>query len=113
MSPLDVLSAVLLLGGALLALLGGIGVHRFDDSFARMHAATKPVTLAMLLVVAGAVLQVSETAATTKLLLAGLLQLVTVPLGMQLLGRAAYRSGSSLPRDVAADELAREPDPER
>lgn len=112
MSALDVVAACFLVAGSLLALLGAVGVHRFGSSYARMHAATKPVTLAMVLVVLGAVLQVSEAAAVTKLVLAGVLQLVTVPLGMQLLGRSAYRSGEAQRAQLATDELVEEPAPE-
>lgn len=43
------IAAFLLVSGATLSLLGAIGIHRFDDVFARMHAATKPVTLGLLL----------------------------------------------------------------
>ena len=51
MSALEVVSAVLMLSGVALALLAAVGLLRFPDVFSRMHAATKPATLGLLLVV--------------------------------------------------------------
>lgn len=85
----DALTIALQIAGSTLALIGAIGTHRFDSVFTRMHAATKPVTLGLLLVGAGAALQMSDTGDVVKIALAISLQLVTAPLGMHLLGRAA------------------------
>lgn len=46
----DVLTAVLLLVGALLSLLAAIGLMRFDDLLSRMHAGTKPQVLGLICV---------------------------------------------------------------
>ena len=43
MSALDVVAAVLVVGGSTLALTAAIGVVRFPDTLTRMHAATKRV----------------------------------------------------------------------
>ena len=50
---LDVVGAVLLLLGALLCLAGAIGLMRFPDTLSRLHAATKPQTLGLILVLTG------------------------------------------------------------
>ena len=52
---LDVVAATLILGGSVLALTAAIGVVRFPDTLSRMHAATKPQVLGLLLVLALAV----------------------------------------------------------
>ena len=44
----DVASAVCLLGGAFLAFAAGVGVLRFPDLLARMHAGTKPQVLGLV-----------------------------------------------------------------
>jgi multicomponent Na+:H+ antiporter subunit G len=90
----DVAAGVLVLTGALLALTAGIGVARLGDVLDRMHAATKPATLGLVLVVAGAVLRVSDLADATKLVLVVVLQFLTAPVGAHLIGRAALRSGA-------------------
>ena len=53
MNVLDIVTAVLVLGGSTLALTAAIGVVRFPDTLSRMHAATKPQVLGLLLVLVG------------------------------------------------------------
>lgn len=101
-----VLSGVLMVSGAALALIAGVGLQRFDDMFARMHAATKPATLGLALVLAGAALQVPDPGDVAKLLLVVVLQFLTAPVASHLLGRAAYRSGTELSDQTTVDELA-------
>jgi len=109
MSVSVVVASVLLVGGAALTLLGAVGTHRFDDVFARMHSATKPVTLGLLLLLLGASVALGERGAVMKLSLAAALQLLTAPFGMQLLGRAAYRTGTELSPTTVVDDLAEKP----
>lgn len=106
MNPLEGVVAALLLGGAAFSLLAAIGLQRFDSVFARMHAATKAVTLGLLLVVAAAGIRVDEPGARTKLVLVAALQLVTAPLAAHMLARAAYRAGTELSPHISVDELA-------
>jgi multicomponent Na+:H+ antiporter subunit G len=106
MNPLDVLAAVCILAGSLLALLGGIGVLRLPDVFGRMHAATKPPTLGLLLVAAGAILRLEGLDDVTLLVLVIGLQFLTAPVGAHLVGRSAYRSGGQLDEATVIDELA-------
>lgn len=106
MTVVDVLSSVLLLSGALLAVIAGAGLHRFTDVFARMHAATKPATLGLALVLTGAALRMPDSGSVAKLVLVILLQFVTAPVGSHLVGRAAYRSGTQLSPATDPDELA-------
>jgi multicomponent Na+:H+ antiporter subunit G len=107
----DVLSAALMVGGATLALIAGIGLQRFPDVFARMHAATKPATLGLALVLTGAALRMPDAGAVAKLLLVIALQFITAPTGSHLVGRATYRAGTELSDATAVDELAGEPPP--
>lgn len=99
-------AAVLVVLGSALTALGAVGLHRFPDVFARMHAATKPATLGLLLILAGASLRVVDRSDAAKLLLVAVLQLVTAPVGAHMVGRAAYRSGTELGPDTVLDELA-------
>ena len=85
---LDVLSAVLLIGGTLLALIASIGLLRLPDTLARMHAATKPATLGVAMCAIGAVVQVNDASTITKILVIVVLQLVAAPVGAHVLGRA-------------------------
>jgi multicomponent Na+:H+ antiporter subunit G len=103
---LDVLAAVLILGGVVLALIAAIGLHRFPDVFARMHAASKPATLGLVLVLVGASLRMTNVGDIGKLLLVAMLQFLTVPVGAHLVARAAYHAGTELAPDTVVDELA-------
>jgi multicomponent Na+:H+ antiporter subunit G len=102
----EIVAGAMMTVGALLALIAGIGLQRFPDVFARMHAATKPATLGLVLVLSGTALLMPDSGAVAKLLLVVVLQFVTAPVGSHLVGRAAYRSGTELSDQTAVDELA-------
>ena len=106
MIVLEVLSAVLLLGGVALAVVAGVGLLRFPDVFSRMHAATKPATLGLLMVAVGAALVLDDGADRSKLLLVAAFQFLTAPVAAHMIGRAAYRSGTGALEDLVLDELA-------
>lgn len=106
MSALDVVAAVCVLAGVSLGLLAAIGIHRFGDVFARMHAATKPATLGLVLVMIGAGLRADDPDTAVKLALVAVLQFITAPIGAHMVGRAAYQTGVELSDETAVDELA-------
>ena len=100
----DVVSSTLLLSGVALFVIAAIGLQRFDDVFSRMHVATKPATLGLTLVLAGAALRVEPGGDTAKLALIAILQFLTAPIGAHMVGRAALRSGTELSDATAVDE---------
>src|SRR5690606_5723120 len=69
----DIVSSVLVVAGSLLALISAIGLHRFGDVFARIHAAGKAAPLGAALVFAAIALQLGEPGDTEKLALTLLL----------------------------------------
>ena len=106
----DVLTGALVLTGSVFVLLAGLGLHRFDDVFSRVHAATKAVTFGMVLVVLGSVLQLTRSADVVKLLLAVLLQLVSAPVSSHIVARAAYHAGTELSPLTTVDQLVENDD---
>ena len=88
---LDVLTAVLFVTGALLALVAAVGLHRLRDTRSRMHAATKPATLGVLCCAVGAALQADSASLVTKLAVVVMMQLVTAPVGAHMLARSITR----------------------
>ncbi|MDP8978668.1 MAG: monovalent cation/H(+) antiporter subunit G [Actinomycetota bacterium] len=106
MSAVDVVAAAALLAGASLGLLASIGLHTFPDVFARMHAATKPAALGVLLVAVGASLELATLTDVAKLALAVVVQFLTAPVGAHMVGRAAYSAGTELSDLTSVDELA-------
>ena len=106
------LAAILLMTlGVGFLLVAAIGLVRLPDALQRMHSATKAGTLGTALVILGAML-LGEVARPSTGLLTILFLLVTLPFGAQLLGRAAYLSGTPL-ADIDDDPLAPEVEADR
>ena len=103
------IAELIVLGGAVLILLAGIGVVRFDDALARMHALTKATTLGLLLVLLGAAIDLHDPNDVTSLILAAVLQVLTSPVSAHLIGRATYRARSIDARVDVVDELSTPP----
>jgi multicomponent Na+:H+ antiporter subunit G len=101
----DVVAAVLLLSGAVLCLAAGLGLLRFPDVLARMHAGTKPQVLGLLLVLAGAGVRLRTSVDVWMLVLTGLFQLVTVPVSAQLVAKVAHRGRDDDDPPLFVDEL--------
>jgi multicomponent Na+:H+ antiporter subunit G len=108
----DVFGSLLLIVGSLLSLFGALGLHRFPDVFARMHAATKPATLGLVLMLVGAAFVVPDLQVSATLLLVAALQFITAPVGAHMVGRAAYRAGTELSPLTSIDELAKREEPQ-
>jgi multicomponent Na+:H+ antiporter subunit G len=87
----DVVVAVLVLLGSLLALTAAIGVLRFPDTLTRMHATTKPQTFGLLLVLIAAMIRLSGSVDFGMLVLSGLFALITAPVVAHRIGRLAYQ----------------------
>ncbi|TDC65413.1 monovalent cation/H(+) antiporter subunit G [Actinomadura sp. GC306] len=111
MSLADGITAVLLPAGAVFCALGALGVLRFPDLLSRLHAATKPQTIGLLLILGGVAPQAGSVSAAAPLLLVGFFQLLTAPVTAQTVGGAAYRAGV-IDRDVlTVDESPQERKP--
>lgn len=96
----DGLGLVLILAGAILCLTAAIGLLRFQDLLTRMHAATKPQVLGVLLVLLGVALSKEGGLHVGMLLLIGVFQMLTIPVGAHMVGRAGFRTGQVAPSDV-------------
>ena len=103
------IAELIVLAGAVLILLAGIGVIRFDDALARMHALTKATTLGVLLVLIGAAIALPDPNDITSLILAAVLQVLTSPVSAHMIGRATYRARSINARVDVVDELRTTP----
>lgn len=101
----DVVSAVLLLLGATSSLLGAWGLVRLPDVPARLQAATKPQTLGLLLILAGAALRV-ELEYVVTLALVAMFQVITAPVLSQVVLTSAYDSGAFRRDRLVVDEIA-------
>lgn len=101
---------VLILLGAILCLSAAVGLLRFRDVPSRLHAATKPQVLGLVLIC----LSIAVSMGTVGGILVGLLlvapivlmQFATAPLSAHIVGRQAYRNGTTDERNLVVDELA-------
>jgi multicomponent Na+:H+ antiporter subunit G len=101
----QVVASILMLSGAVIAVIAAIGLHRLPDVYARMHVATKPATLGITLCLTGAILLSDSTSIAAKLVLAIVFQLVTTPAAGHLLGRAAHSARAPVSEYTFVDEL--------
>lgn len=102
---LDVVAGACLLSGAVLCLAAGLGLLRFPDLLARMHSATKPQVLGLLLILTGTALRLGTVVDITTLALVGAFQLAIAPVTAHIVGRAAYRTGQFRRDLLITDEL--------
>jgi multicomponent Na+:H+ antiporter subunit G len=105
MSAVDVVSGVLVLAGSALALTAAIGVVRFPDTLARMHAATKPQVLGLLLVLVGAAIRLRGYADIGMIILTGMFTLITAPVVANRVGQLAYREQNFRADLLTIDEM--------
>ncbi|MFC6695400.1 monovalent cation/H(+) antiporter subunit G [Nocardioides daphniae] len=105
---MDVASAVLLLVGSVFALIAAIGVVRLPDLLSRMHAATKPQVIGLMLVVSGLALRLRDPSVLAILLFVVILQMATSVVSSHMVARASFRAGHVRKDLLVVDELSDE-----
>jgi multicomponent Na+:H+ antiporter subunit G len=93
----DGASWLLVGGGAFFLIVGGIGILRLPDFYARLHAAGVTDTGGAILILLGLMIQSGLTAATVKLALVLFFFLITSPTSAHALANAAF-SANERPR---------------
>jgi multicomponent Na+:H+ antiporter subunit G len=100
----DAVVTALLAVGSFLTLLAGVGVARFPDAMARMHAAAKAPILGFMLIGIGVIVSLRTTDAAAIVGLVIVLQMIAVPVGSHVLARSMYYRMK--PEIDGPDELA-------
>ena len=93
MAPIDLLSAVLLLGGAAFFFAGTVGMLRFPDVYSRLHALTKGDNVGLGLTVLGLAVRADSLAVVGKLVLIWMLVLLAGATASHLIARSSLRRG--------------------
>lgn len=102
---LDAAVLILLLAGAILCLIAAIGLLRFRDVPTRLHAATKPQVLGLILICLAIGIGARSWPAVGMLVAIVLIQFATAPLSAHMVGRQAYRNGTLDEASLLVDEL--------
>ncbi|MBQ1088392.1 monovalent cation/H(+) antiporter subunit G [Streptomyces sp. B93] len=93
MIVLEVLSGVLLTGGALFLLSGAVGMLRFPDFYTRIHAVGVTDSAGAGLVLLGLLLRTDSWGTAVRLLIILLFMALTSPTATHVLAHAARRDG--------------------
>ena len=102
----DAAAAILLLVGSGFALVAAIGVVRLPDLHSRMHAATKPQVIGLMLVVGGLSLRLRDPSLLAVLVFVVMLQMATSVVSSHMVARASFRSGNMRTDLLVVDELS-------
>ena len=103
----DVLTGIFLILGAFLSFAAGVGLIRFPDAIARMHATTKPQILGLIFILLAIALQERRLSTILMLVTLLLFQMMTAPISAHMIGRAGYRNGVVASGTLLVDELER------
>lgn len=102
----ELIVVVLIVIGAALCLTAAIGLLRFRDVPTRLHAATKPQVLGLILICIAIGLALESWAVAAFLVPIVLIQLATAPMSAHMVGRQAYRNGTIDQQSLVVDEFA-------
>src|SRR3954463_16530378 len=101
------MSAGLVIAGATLALLAGVGVVRMPDVFTRMQASTKASTLGLGCLLAAVALRNPALSFVVRAASIGAFMLLTTAVAAHVIARAAARSGAPIWKGTLVDERPR------
>jgi multicomponent Na+:H+ antiporter subunit G len=102
----SIIVSILVLFGAGLVALAGLGILRLPDPLTRASAVSKAAALGLLLIIAAAIIADWSLRSVLVLVLVLIAHLVTVPLSGLALARASYRSGTARSPVTTVDEPA-------
>ncbi|MCG8469199.1 MAG: monovalent cation/H(+) antiporter subunit G [Gemmatimonadetes bacterium] len=100
----DVIGAILLLSGAAFAVIGGIGIVRLPDFYARIHGAGITDTLGAGLILTGLMFESGFSIVTIKLVIILLFLWLTSPTATHALANAALEAGLEPHVDVTEED---------
>ncbi len=104
---LEYVSGILIVIGALFALVASIGLLRLPDLYTRMHAASKAGTLGSCVMLIALAVQSQDLAISMRALAGVVFFLMTVPISSHLLAKAAHAAGCRLWSKSLRDDIER------
>lgn len=106
MNVLYPLGVVCMIAGAVVFLVGAVGLLRLRDFYARLSGVTIAGALGTALLLLGLLLHYPTVENTIKIGLALLIQLSTAAVGGNAIARAGYLTGVEPTEDTKFDDLA-------
>lgn len=107
-----ILIDLFILVGGYFCLAGALGVIRMPDAFSRMQASTCIPTLGIICIsIAGilyAVFVKGSAADAVKILLIGVMVVVTNPIGARAIAKGAYKCGIRPEKELNPDDYGRD-----
>lgn len=101
----EIVVMIMMLIGAFLVLVAGVGLIRMPDLFLRMSATAKAGTLGTGLMVLAAAIYFNEFSIYTRAIALIVFLITTAPVATHMLGRAAYFGGIPLWEGTVRDDL--------
>ena len=109
---IDLICGIFIVIGSAFAFIAAFGMLRMPDLLMRMHAGTKAGTLAAGLILLAAAIDFGTLSAATRAIIVIIFLFITMPIGAQVLGRAAYFIKIPLWKNTIVDELRDHYNPE-
>lgn len=107
-TAIEYVTGILLVIGALFALVAALGLLRFPDVYSRMHAASKAGTLGSGVMLIAMAIHAADLATASRALAGVAFFLLTAPVSAHLLARAAYMVGYRLWEGSVLDEMPKD-----
>ncbi|QPZ39259.1 monovalent cation/H(+) antiporter subunit G [Paramicrobacterium chengjingii] len=102
----DWITIVLVLVAAVMCLAAGVGLLRMPDVLSRLHAATKPQILGLIVMMVDISLNTPAVVTITLAIAIVFFQGITAPISAHMVGRSGYRAGSVHRESLIRDDLA-------
>ncbi len=113
MTPLEILTALLMAAGVFFTVMSSIGLVRLPDLYTRVHAAGKAGTLGIVGVLLGVgVFYITSLPIVFKMVTLVGFFFLTAPVAAHMLDRAAYLTGVKPMEGTSPDDLRGRYDPE-
>lgn len=90
---IETISAILLITGSIFTLIAAVGIIRFPDIYMRKSASAKASTFGVSLIALSVILVNFNIIVAIKVLAILFLLFLTIPIGSQVLARAAIKTG--------------------
>ena len=108
----EVLSWIFIVSGSFFTVVGAVGVLRFPDFWARLHAVSVSDSGGVILLLLGMAMQAGWTLITVKLIIIGIFLFITGPTATHAAASAALVSGLR-PKEHPGLTGAQTPPPEK